>query len=474
MFSRSSSRRGSSRSARVVDEDFFLETPPRMGDDDSPRKSGSGGRRSSTRDDSHRKSFSHSHRSSPPRRRASRRASLDGGDNHLRHSMPVAVRRSNSDGFNIPLPFQTSSEEEHNYDYHERSKSEKIGYKPQRRKSTRREKEHGHEDDTRHRHSRRGSLHRSNSGDQHRQSRRHSSFTVGNSDRDLLGEERSERSSHRSLKIEKQHSQDEVENKPSASHKKSLHHYAVNLRLPTGFITSIIEEYNSIDSRLWIMENSSSMRTKDAHRAKIDSKLEKIIREDGHSRWGELTQIVDFHVKMSARCWIPTKFWLVNDPGSNIGPQRFGVAWGTQPIRKERELALDMMNRVRLDQDTNHLTRQLRKIETRVREDAPRLLAANKVVSIIICTEGRPTDQYGNKGSAVMKEFVDCMVGLSKLPVKIVVRLCTDDERASSFFNKMDGQVESMDVLDDYWGEAMEVCVVFVEIHDGNAHTKSF
>ena len=449
-----------------------------MGDDDFPRKSGSGGRRSSTRDDSHRKSFSHSHRSSSPRRRRSRRASLDGGDHpHLRHSMP-AVRRSNSDGFNIPLPFQPSPEEEHNYDYHERSRSEKIGYKPQRRKSSRQENEHDQQDvSPRHRHSRRGSLHRSNRGDQHRQSRRHSSFTVGNSDMDdLVGEERSERSSHRSRKLEKQHSrQEEVESRPSASHiEKSLHHYAVNLRLPTGFITSIIEEYNSIDSRLWEIENSSSMRTRDAHRAKIDSKLEKIIRQDGHSRWGELTQIVDFHVKMSARCWIPTKFWLVNDPGSNIGPQRFGVAWGSSPVRKERELALDMMDRMRLDQDTNHLTRQLRKIERRIGEDAPRLLAENKVVSIIICTEGRPTDQYGNKGSAVMKEFVDCMVGLSKLPVKIVVRLCTDDERASSFFNKMDGQVHSLDVLDDYWGEAMEVCVVFVEIHDGNAHTKSF
>lgn len=443
-----------------------------MGDDDSPRKSGSGGR--SNRDDSHRKSFSHIQQNPP--RRASRRASLDGDHHHLRHSMP-AVRRSNSDGFNIPLPnipLPFQPEEEHNYEYHERSRS---GYKPQRRKSSsRREKEHDHEDvSPRHRHSRRGSLHRSNSGDEHRQSRRHSSFTVGNSDRDLVGEERPERRSHRSRKVEKQHSREEVENKPSASHiEKSLHHYAVNLRLPTGFITSIIDEYNSIDSRLWVMENSSSMRTKDAHRAKIDSKLEKIIREDGHSRWAELTQIVDFHVKMSARCWIPTKFWLVNDPGSNIGPQRFGVAWGSSPVRKERELALDMMGRVRLDQDTNHVTRQLRKIERRVREDAPRLLAANKKVSIIICTGGRPTDQFGVKGSAVMKEFVDCMVGLSKLPVKIVVRLCTDDERASSFFNKMDGEVESMDVLDDYWGEAMEVCVVFlVEIYDTVMLTQS-
>jgi hypothetical protein len=32
-----------------------------------------------------------------------------------------------------------------------------------------------------------------------------------------------------------------------------------------------------------------------------------IMKEDGVSRWSELQQCVDFHLKMAARCWIPTK-----------------------------------------------------------------------------------------------------------------------------------------------------------------------
>jgi hypothetical protein len=230
--------------------------------------------------------------------------------------------------------------------------------------------------------------------------------------------------------------------------------------LPTGFLAAILKAYKSIDSRLWLMENSSSMKILDSHRAKIDAKLEHIEREDGHSRWTELSQTVDFHVKMAARCWIPTKFWLVNDPGPSVGPQRFGVAWGMlDDVQTERTVALDIMDRVRLDTDQNNLTRQLRKIEKRVREEAPRLMAANKVVAVVLCTQGRQTDEYGNEGSAAMKGFVDSLEALSKLPVKIVVRLCTDDEKATDFFNKIDGKLNSVDVLDDYWGEAVSLSV---------------
>ena len=161
---------------------------------------------------------------------------------------------------------------------------------------------------------------------------------------------------------------------PSTSHvEKYLQHYADALRLPTGFLKSIVKAYKSIDSRLWLMENSSSMKTRDGHRAKIDAQLKHIKREDGHSRWAELTQTVDFHVKMSARCFIPTKFWLVNDPGPSVGPQRFAVAWGSHDdVKTERTIALDMMNRVRLDADQIPLARQLRKIEKRVREEIGR------------------------------------------------------------------------------------------------------
>ena len=251
---------------------------------------------------------------------------------------------------------------------------------------------------------------------------------------------------------------------PSTSYvQKYLQHYLTALRLPIGFLPSIITSYKSIDSRLWLMENTSSMKILDSHRAKTDTKLKYIEKEGGHSRWTELSQTVDFHIKMSARCFIPTKFWLVNDPGSAVGPKRFAVAWGAHDdVKTERTLALDMMNnKITLDTNQNHMSQQLRKIERRVKEEAPRLMATNKVVTIVLCTQGRQTDEDGNEGSDVMEDFIDSLEALSKLPVKIVVRLCANDEKASELCNKIDDKLNNTVVVFDYWGEAVSLLFEF-------------
>jgi len=418
---------------------------------------------------------------SPSRSRNRRRSSMEGG---TRRSIPAQkpyLKRSNSDGFfNVPLPFFSSppsNDQDHNYersnndfyrpiprrpifgtnqeDYGEDGKvneplRSKSSSAPQRSRPRPTSSATGHS-------SRRSSLRperrSSHTGgteqdrvmhERQHSSRRHSSFTIGNAKTNR--EERPVPSR-----------QDVVKRYPTASDvEKYLRHYADGLRLPKGFLTAILEAHKSIEARLWLLENSSSMKIHDSHRAKIDAKLEHIEMEDGHSRWTELSQTVDFHVKMAARCWIPTKFWLVNDPGPSVGPKRFGVAWGTlDGVQAERKAAHDIMDRIRLDSDRNNLTIPLRKIEKRIREEAPRLMAANKVVAVVLCTQGRQTDEYGNEGSAVMNEFVESLDSLSRLPVKIVIRLCTDDEKAMDFFNKIDGKLNSVDVLDDYWGEAV-------------------
>ena len=45
------------------------------------------------------------------------------------------------------------------------------------------------------------------------------------------------------------------------------------------------------------------------------------------------------------------------------------------------------------------------------------------------------------------------MKKLSKLPVKIVMRLCTGNDSVCDVYNKVDARVDGMYVLDDYWGE---------------------
>ena len=46
-------------------------------------------------------------------------------------------------------------------------------------------------------------------------------------------------------------------------------------------------------------------------------------------------------------------------------------------------------------------------------------------------------------------------VSLSQLPVKIIFRLCTDNDQVVDFFSSLDSKLDC-DVLDDFWGEVRE------------------
>lgn len=55
-------------------------------------------------------------------------------------------------------------------------------------------------------------------------------------------------------------------------------------------------------------------------------------------------------------------------------------------------------------------------------------------------------------------DFLDAMRPLEKLPVWVVIRLCTDEDKMVTYWNNVDSDIElSMDVIDDHLGEAKEI-----------------
>ena len=70
------------------------------------------------------------------------------------------------------------------------------------------------------------------------------------------------------------------------------------------------------------------------------------------------------------------------------------------------------------------------------------------MLTVVIATDGEASD---GDVTAALKP-------LEKLPVLLVLRLCTDDENVTKYWNEVDKQLElEVDVLDDLCAEASEV-----------------
>jgi hypothetical protein len=94
------------------------------------------------------------------------------------------------------------------------------------------------------------------------------------------------------------------------------------------------------------------------------------------------------------------------------------------------------------------LTEQIAGLQKYISSLAPQLRQQQSTVSIILTTQGIPTSPH----------FIQTLRSLEGLPVWVVVRLCTDDETVFDFYNSLDAQLNlPYDVLDDFFGEALEV-----------------
>ena len=70
---------------------------------------------------------------------------------------------------------------------------------------------------------------------------------------------------------------------------------------------------------------------------------------------------------------------------------------------------------------------------------------------VVIATDGESSDG----------DIAAAMRPLQSLPVFVVIRLCTDDDRVVDYWNNIDSQLElEIDVLDDYTSEAQEIVKV--------------
>lgn len=211
--------------------------------------------------------------------------------------------------------------------------------------------------------------------------------------------------------------------------------------------------------RYWIVDNSGSMAKTDGHRILPTNNRSKV-KTVPCSRWEEIVECVDYHIRLAALIDAPTKFRLLNNPGTLAGPQRFSVAYQQNDVittQEDANEAIRIMHAARPGGCTP-LTSHVLEIHREIFGMAPLLNHLGKKVVIVIATDGLPTDERGYSGHYQNQEFTEALRLLESLPVWVVVRLCTDEDEVVEYYNKLDEELElSLDLLDDFHAEALEV-----------------
>jgi hypothetical protein len=220
--------------------------------------------------------------------------------------------------------------------------------------------------------------------------------------------------------------------------------------IPPGLARLAREEATRVGVRIFLLDNSGSTATADGH----ELRHQRLV---SCTRWREICVSAESACAFGAAVGVPCEFHLLN-------PLRGGREWSSGARYVEGQ---DFIRTERAE-DASRLSAFLRRVTpTGATPLAPRLEvyassqgASGRLAFLVLITDGAPTPVSG--GGPTKQAGRAALTALRRLtmdfPVRLVVRLCTDDEDAINFWNEADAEVElPLDVLDDLEGEAKEI-----------------
>lgn len=205
---------------------------------------------------------------------------------------------------------------------------------------------------------------------------------------------------------------------------------------PTGLQELFIKGCNTSPIRFIIVDDSGSMTANDGRMLIVNnSKMKSVVC----SRWAELVHSLKFLLDLAENARAPTEFRLLN----NSNP----IMVGCQDDNGEGRLRVLSM----LEQSpsgSTPLCRHISEVVEQIKDLAPQLRANSQKAVLVIATDGEASDG----------DIINAMKPLQNLPVWVVVRLCTDDDRVCEYWNRIDKLLEiDLEVLDDFASESLEI-----------------
>jgi len=159
------------------------------------------------------------------------------------------------------------------------------------------------------------------------------------------------------------------------------------------------------------------------------------------TRWQELVQSMDFVANFANASKAATEFRLLNNCPRPIlvGFQGDNTSYGL--LQAKEAFKSSPGGGTPLCAHVNEIVSKIRSLE-------PQLRANGQKAVFVIATDGEASD--GDVAAALRP--------IKDLPVQLIVRLCTNEERIVKYWNDIDQDLElNMDVLDDVRGEAEEI-----------------
>lgn len=202
---------------------------------------------------------------------------------------------------------------------------------------------------------------------------------------------------------------------------------------PLGLQQTFISNASHVGFRYFIIDDSGSMNTPDGKLPYSNSRAPV-------TRWDELRESMKWHVDAIRASNLPSEFRFLN---------------GSEPIRLGGGYDRDGAGYATIEtvfeegpRGTTPLCHHVKEVIKDIKKHERELRAKRQLAVIMIATDGLSSDG----------DLVQAMKPLERLPVWVVVKLCTDDDKVVGFWNEIDAQLElDIEVLDDFDSEAIEV-----------------
>jgi len=229
-----------------------------------------------------------------------------------------------------------------------------------------------------------------------------------------------------------------------------------------GLARTLIANTDAFAARIWLINNSKSMNCADGHRVVQDARHK--ITNVSCTRWEEVSSTLMWHANFAALMKAPTAIRMVH--GAMGQPQQLGVASSEEvDLQSEIQRLSSLMQQTPAGSGCEMLP-HLREVVDSCLNIPVESFGEDRFMAIIFVTDRLPVDENGSEGEHVTKQFLETLNMLSGLPIWVVIRLSTDDQKVVDFYDKLDDQMAYVkvksgqvhfDVLDDFVSEAEAV-----------------